>query len=114
MYCIKNIRWVDHIRKPTLMPAPRRTRVRTDDLEESLQMKSERGYAIVRAWSVPGNGFASLLRQAWRQLRRWQQLAAERRQLASLSDAALKDLGISRADVYQEAERPFWDDPLRR
>lgn len=77
-------------------------------------MKSERGYALVRAWSVPSSGVVGLLRRAWRQLRRWQQLAAERRQLAGLSDAALKDIGISRADVYQEAERPFWDDPLRR
>ena len=29
-------------------------------------------------------------------------------------DAALKDLGLSRADVIQESERPFWDDPLAR
>ena len=40
--------------------------------------------------------------------------ARERAQLAQLNDAALKDLGLSRADVLQEAERPFWDDPLRK
>ena len=34
--------------------------------------------------------------------------------LAMLDDAALKDLGLSRADVIQESERPFWDDPLAR
>ena len=49
-----------------------------------------------------------------RQLRRWAELARERRQLATLSDAALKDLGLSRADIYQETERSFWHDPLKR
>jgi uncharacterized protein YjiS (DUF1127 family) len=49
-----------------------------------------------------------------RQLRRWAALARERRQLAMLSDGALKDLGLSRADIYQETERPFWHDPHKR
>jgi uncharacterized protein YjiS (DUF1127 family) len=54
------------------------------------------------------------LSAAVRKLRRWWELARQRRQLASLSDNALKDLGLSRADVMQESERPFWDDPLSR
>jgi uncharacterized protein YjiS (DUF1127 family) len=49
-----------------------------------------------------------------RQLRRWRDLYQQRHQLASLSDATLKDIGLSRADVEQEASRPFWDDPLQR
>ncbi|MCF5376144.1 DUF1127 domain-containing protein, partial [Pseudomonas syringae] len=32
---------------------------------------------------------------------------------AQMSDGTLKDLGLSRADIQQEAERPFWDDPLK-
>lgn len=52
-------------------------------------------------------------RRVWRRLRRWQALARERRQLAMLDEAALKDLGLSRADAVRESERPFWDDPLR-
>ncbi|MCW3150212.1 DUF1127 domain-containing protein [Stutzerimonas stutzeri] len=59
-------------------------------------------------------GWLALLRDGWRQLRRWRELARQRRQLASLSDATLKDIGYSRADIEQEAARPFWDDPLRR
>jgi uncharacterized protein YjiS (DUF1127 family) len=31
-----------------------------------------------------------------------------------LDDMALKDLGLSRADVIQESERSFWDDPMAR
>ncbi|HEN8801482.1 DUF1127 domain-containing protein [Pseudomonas sp. CM25] len=45
---------------------------------------------------------------------RWLQLHRQRRELASLSDAILHDLGLSRADIQQEAERHFWDDPLRK
>lgn len=47
-------------------------------------------------------------------LRRWWELARQRRQLAVLGEQARKDLGLSRADVMQESERPFWDDPLSR
>ncbi|BCG24204.1 hypothetical protein TUM18999_23950 [Pseudomonas tohonis] len=45
---------------------------------------------------------------------RWYQLYRQRRELAGLSDAMLKDLGLSRGDVMQESERPFWDDPLAK
>ena len=48
------------------------------------------------------------------QLRRWKTLHDQRRQLATLSDAMLKDIGLSRADAEREADRPFWDDPLQR
>lgn len=50
----------------------------------------------------------------WQILARWYQLGQQRRALASLSDNALKDLGLSRADIYTESERPFWDDPLKK
>ncbi|WP_244613404.1 DUF1127 domain-containing protein [Modicisalibacter radicis] len=50
------------------------------------------------------------LRRLGRRLRRWQQLHHERSQLWSLSDATLRDIGLSRADVEREASRSFWDD----
>lgn len=50
------------------------------------------------------------VRGGWMRLQRWQQLRHERRQLWRLSDAMLKDIGLSRADVEREASRPFWDD----
>ena len=45
---------------------------------------------------------------------RWQALHHERRLLATLSDAALKDIGLNRADVEHETHRHFWEDPLRK
>jgi uncharacterized protein YjiS (DUF1127 family) len=38
----------------------------------------------------------------------WRARARERRQLSALSDAMLKDIGISRADASTECEKPFW------
>ncbi|MDH1106042.1 DUF1127 domain-containing protein [Pseudomonas otitidis] len=52
----------------------------------------------------------TLLARLWR----WAQLYQQRRDLARASDAMLKDLGLSRADVMHESERPFWDDPLAK
>lgn len=38
----------------------------------------------------------------------WQQRAAQRRHLAGLDQALLRDIGISRADAHREACKPFW------
>ena len=38
----------------------------------------------------------------------WLERMRERQQLAGLSDAMLKDIGVSRADVEHVVEKPFW------
>ncbi|WP_298847116.1 DUF1127 domain-containing protein [uncultured Ruegeria sp.] len=38
-------------------------------------------------------------------------LSRQRRKLAQLSDAALEDIGITRAEASAEAKRSFWDAP---
>ena len=77
-------------------------------------MKGQKGYAIAAALPRQALSLGALASMAGRQLKRWHELARQRRQLAALGDAALKDLGLSRADILQETERPFWDDPLSR
>ncbi|MGN8252140.1 DUF1127 domain-containing protein [Pseudomonas sp. SMV7] len=62
----------------------------------------------------PAFSLNHLLHAGVQQMVRWLQLYRQRQQLASLSDATLHDLGLSRADIQQEAERHFWDDPLRK
>jgi len=42
----------------------------------------------------------------------WNERHLEREMLASMSDEALKDIGLSRADVAHEAELHFWQDPM--
>ncbi|MCG8355938.1 MAG: DUF1127 domain-containing protein [Kiloniellales bacterium] len=38
----------------------------------------------------------------------WDERHVQRRALASLDDAMLKDMGLSRADAEREASKPFW------
>jgi uncharacterized protein YjiS (DUF1127 family) len=41
-------------------------------------------------------------------LLRWQQRARDRRQLQCLNDHMLRDIGLTRADFFAEASKPFW------
>jgi len=50
-----------------------------------------------------------LMKKVWAKVVRWRELSRQRSQLNKMSDALLKDAGISRADAECEAERPFWD-----
>ncbi|KTT43065.1 hypothetical protein RSA46_18180 [Pseudomonas oryzihabitans] len=58
---------------------------------------------------------SSHLRLRLAQVRAWVQRAVEvsrqRQALYQLDDAALSDLGLSRADAWQEADKPFWEQP---
>lgn len=38
----------------------------------------------------------------------WQRRAEDREILRSMNDARLKDIGISRAEIAREADKPFW------
>lgn len=54
-----------------------------------------------------GRSIASLLAWAMRAY----EVGRQRRYLAALDDAALADIGTSRATARAEAARPFWDLP---
>jgi uncharacterized protein YjiS (DUF1127 family) len=41
-------------------------------------------------------------------LREWRQRARDRAELASLDDRTLRDIGISRVEVWREINKPFW------
>ena len=38
----------------------------------------------------------------------WAERRRQRRRLAMLDDRMLKDIGLSRADIWLEVEKPFW------
>jgi uncharacterized protein YjiS (DUF1127 family) len=38
----------------------------------------------------------------------WQERVRQRRQLMQMDDHMLRDIGISRAEVFGETEKPFW------
>ena len=54
------------------------------------------------------SGLAVWLRRASDLLLIWHERARQRRQLLSLNDHMLRDLGLTRADVLAEASKPFW------
>jgi uncharacterized protein YjiS (DUF1127 family) len=38
----------------------------------------------------------------------WQDRAEQRHALGALNERMLKDIGVSHADAYKEARKPFW------
>jgi uncharacterized protein YjiS (DUF1127 family) len=48
------------------------------------------------------------LRRAVDVLLIWRERARQRRQLRTLSDRMLRDIGLTRADVMAESSKPFW------
>lgn len=56
--------------------------------------------AIAAAASLPGRFFSLFMG--------WQERAEQRRTLQQLDDHMLRDLGLSRADVAREADKPVW------
>ena len=49
-----------------------------------------------------------VLIKLFHRLMRWSERHQQRKQLARMSDHMLKDIGISRRDAWQEAQKPFW------
>ncbi len=41
-------------------------------------------------------------------LLRWQERAAQRRRLGQMNERMLRDIGLDRADVWHEIDKPFW------
>jgi uncharacterized protein YjiS (DUF1127 family) len=76
----------------------------------TIQLRTVRATRRDRATGSGRQGWswASAIRRAADLLLTWQQRARDRRQLESLSDHMLRDIGLSRADVFAEASKPFW------
>ena len=50
-----------------------------------------------------------LLKQIVASLSIWWRIHRDRRQMFAMSDDMLRDVGLSRADVEREFQRPFWE-----
>jgi len=55
-------------------------------------------------------GIGAIVSGLFDTLYRWQALARDRRSLAELDQRMLKDVGLNRADVMMEIDKPFWQD----
>jgi uncharacterized protein YjiS (DUF1127 family) len=58
--------------------------------------------------ATPRRPFADLAVAVFDRIGEWHDRAQQRRLLAAASDHLLYDIGISRADVDEEVEKPFW------
>jgi uncharacterized protein YjiS (DUF1127 family) len=76
-------------------------------------MKGQKGYVLVQKHSRKAPTAARPFIALKRHVLRWLTLYRQRQELARLSDDALKDIGLSRADIEQEVARPFWYDPMK-
>lgn len=47
----------------------------------------------------------AVLAEGWRVVREWRRRARSR---AELADRTLRDIGLTRADVWAEIDKPFW------
>jgi uncharacterized protein YjiS (DUF1127 family) len=56
----------------------------------------------------PASRFATTIVAAVRMVVSWTERARQRRALLSLDEAMLKDIGLSRADVMREYDKPIW------
>jgi uncharacterized protein YjiS (DUF1127 family) len=56
----------------------------------------------------PASGVARAALAVAEVLLAWQERLRQRRHLSGLDDRLLKDIGLSRADVQREVEKPFW------
>lgn len=62
---------------------------------------------LALAWFA-GRGLGQVGRSVVELALVWSERARQRRQLAELSDAMLRDIGLTRADASAEADKPFW------
>ena len=76
------------------------TIVRAEQMSDRTLAPAERGAATIRSRA------ASLLRY----ILTWSERARQRRALRALDEWVLKDIGLSRADVMREYDKPFWQE----
>ena len=65
-------------------------------------------YRAKPVFSVARTPSASLRSRLAATLRLWGERFREREALGALTDRELRDIGLSRGDVYAELAKPFW------
>ncbi len=62
-------------------------------------------YSIAARLSLGTRSAVNVLSEAFST---WRERAAQRRALARLDDRLLRDMGLTRSDVEEEVQKPFW------
>ncbi len=73
----------------------------------------ENTYKCATRHSSPLNEKFSLLeklKKIGKRVVRWNKNYRQRKQLMEIPDFLLKDMGITKTDLYREIQKPFWKD----
>jgi uncharacterized protein YjiS (DUF1127 family) len=74
--------------------------MKTLTLHPVLQRRGGRSAAVGRIRAAPV-GIVGLFRE-------WRRRARSRAELAALDDRTLRDIGLTRVDLWREIDKPFW------
>jgi uncharacterized protein YjiS (DUF1127 family) len=76
--------------------------------EEDLAVieKTVNTISLGSSWTFPS--MRQVATRAFETALDWHQRARERKTLASLDNRMLADIGVTRADVWRETNKPFW------
>lgn len=58
--------------------------------------------------AISARGLRSALVRLGERLARWHERRRQREELAAMPDYLLKDMGVTREDLYREIRKPFW------
>lgn len=64
-----------------------------------------------RGWVKDGKRLISVeIKRTWSLVKAWDQRSRMRHELSTLSDRTLKDIGVTRAQIDLEIQKPLWKD----
>ena len=76
----------------------------------SMQLRQTTFHGPARGFGRPTRlvRAGGILRRVLDLLFLWQDRACQRTKLAEMTDRDLRDMGLSRSDVFRESRKPFW------
>jgi len=75
-------------------------------MSSSIHVLARAPLGTAAATRRPASG--NLMRRTLDLIVEWRARGRERRELASLDDRSLRDMGLDRASVWAECEKPWW------
>jgi uncharacterized protein YjiS (DUF1127 family) len=86
--------------------------VRTEDTDMSTSSYNVQAVVVTPETSLYGRELTQMLKRVaahiFTTVFEWHERARQRRRLSEIDDRMLEDIGLSRADVSREVEKPFW------
>ena len=82
--------------------------MRRFDYTDTIATPARLARLVLERRRASDRGLGATLQVLVDQVMMWHERSRQRRQLAQLSDHMLRDIGLSRGDVWAECAKPFW------